>query len=782
MDQLGARLFEESARVAGGRVTVQAADTATGSRSVIREFLVDALHLFVLSSFAVAQPLFAVFQNAPQFFVARRSEADDLIAFAAVVLVAPPLVAVALEGIAWLAGATWRRRVHLGLVGLFFGLITLQLIGRVQPVDERVAVLLGVIAGAGFAALYTRVTYTRQLLTIGVFAPPLFLATFLFTRPVSAFVLGRQAAPPPPAIINVKPPVVFVVFDEFPVFALLDRNGELNARRFPNIAELARRSTWFRHVGSAHPLTQWAVPAIMSGIEPEEARLPDFNDYPNNLFTLLRNSYDLHITEPVTNLCPEAVCGQARPARPGRPQRPPPPPPPPLRARVFSLVDVTRALYPRMVLPGRYPGYTAGMEDPFGEFLGTPGSRDTAVGEEEQDQAPPPPLPSPVPGTTTGPQFAERVATEFGNDRTQRFRSFVSQIDARDEQLYFLHVLLPHLPYQYLPSGRRYNEAPIAGMRDGSWEPQGDWYTRLAEQRLLLQLGHVDRLVGELTARLQRLGIYDKSLVVVTADHGMSFLPGEPSRLVNDANKYEVGLVPLFIKAPHQEDGRVFDGYIQSVDILPTVAGLLGTAPSFPTDGQNMLAPGVTGRPQLRMRQHRSRDFVILDDPRGGVRAAALRLAERLGDGSSALDPFDFGPDRDLIVRRLQQLPVVGDSGLVAALDDASVYGAVSLASGVVPSHVRGTLRGPVRPDMQVAIAVNGTVGAVAPVVESTPEGARFAAMVPEWLFAEGPNIVTLLAVTGGGPARRIEPIALVASLGDAPPGDLINAGIDAPG
>src|SRR3954453_8720004 len=41
------------------------------------------------------------------------------------------------------------------------------------------------------------------------------------------------------------PPVVFVVFDEFPADDLLRPDGTIDAERFPNFAELASISTWF---------------------------------------------------------------------------------------------------------------------------------------------------------------------------------------------------------------------------------------------------------------------------------------------------------------------------------------------------------------------------------------------------------------------------------------------------------------------------------------------------------------------------------------------------------
>ena len=57
-------------------------------------------------------------------------------------------------------------------------------------------------------------------------------------------------------------------------------------------------------------------------------------------------------------------------------------------------------------------------------------------------------------------------------------------------------------------------------------------------------------MVGLLLARLQELGTYDESLIVVTADHGAAFEMGEPLRGVSAANADSVLWVPLLVKAP----------------------------------------------------------------------------------------------------------------------------------------------------------------------------------------------------------------------------------------
>ena len=54
------------------------------------------------------------------------------------------------------------------------------------------------------------------------------------------------------------------------------------------------------------------------------------------------------------------------------------------------------------------------------------------------------------------------------------------------------------------------------------------WAVVQAQQRYLLQAAMVNRILGRLIDRLRQAGLYERSLIIVTADHGMSFVPGEP--------------------------------------------------------------------------------------------------------------------------------------------------------------------------------------------------------------------------------------------------------------
>lgn len=107
-----------------------------------------------------------------------------------------------------------------------------------------------------------------------------------------------------------RTPVVFITFDEFPVTSLLDRDGDLDARRFPGFAAFARTSTWFADTTTVADGTRWASPIVIGGRYPERERMPAWFDYDPNLLSLLAPTHRVHAVEPVTRLCPPRVCGR----------------------------------------------------------------------------------------------------------------------------------------------------------------------------------------------------------------------------------------------------------------------------------------------------------------------------------------------------------------------------------------------------------------------------------------------------------------------------------------
>ena len=70
----------------------------------------EALHVVVLFSFAVAQPLYDLLGRHPQFFVSRGSESVDVALFVGAVSLGLPGVAIGLLAVARLSGRRAERR------------------------------------------------------------------------------------------------------------------------------------------------------------------------------------------------------------------------------------------------------------------------------------------------------------------------------------------------------------------------------------------------------------------------------------------------------------------------------------------------------------------------------------------------------------------------------------------------------------------------------------------------------------------------------------------------
>lgn len=199
----------------------------------------------------------------------------------------------------------------------------------------------------------------------------------------------------------------------------------------------------------------------------------------------------------------------------------------------------------------------------------------------------------------TDPVDPDRIAAERTafldslitlDTRVFDFRREVAAITARDlPRLHYLHALLPHVPWRLRPDGSSYADIGLPGYFS-KWD--GDQVkARIGQQRHLLQLGFADHLLGEYLDRLEAIGDLDRAMVVVTADHGVSFVAGERSRGVNETNVGGIAGVPLLFKEPNQQTGTVQTHPVRLVDIVPTIAALLEVEAPWTFAGQDMFDP-----------------------------------------------------------------------------------------------------------------------------------------------------------------------------------------------
>jgi hypothetical protein len=471
-----------------------------------------ALHLAALTSFAVAQPLFDLLGRTPEFLAVRGATRGEIVVLALVLVLVPPLVLLAVE----LAAGPARAAVHLALVAVLVGLVALQALDHVVA-----AALLGLAA----AAAYARLAAARAVLTVLAPAPLLFVALFLFHSPVSDLVWPGGQAHARPAPTAAPAPVVLVVFDEFAGMSIMDGDGRVDAARFPGFGRLARTSTWYRNAVTVSKATERAVPAILTGRHVERGTLPIHADHPNNLFTLLGDSHELNVHEGLTRLCPARLCPQ-------RARRT-------LRSDLGLFLEDLGVVYLHVLLPDDLRDRLPSIDDRWESFRG----------HRRSGVAP---------------------------DRAAVVERFVGSVAPRARPaLHFLHVLLPHAPYEYLPSGGRYEAPPgLPGLRHEEWGPD-PWLAAQAQQRYLLQVGYVDRVLGRLLDKLEATGLLERALVVVTADHGVSLQAGD-GRRTSRAHSEDIAFVPLFVKLPGQREPRMVDRPVPTTDVLPTIARVLG--------------------------------------------------------------------------------------------------------------------------------------------------------------------------------------------------------------
>ncbi len=146
--------------------------------------------------------------------------------------------------------------------------------------------------------------------------------------------------------------------------------------------------------------------------------------------------------------------------------------------------------------------------------------------------------------------FLDGFRTAKDDNLVADFRQFVRGIRPGPRPtLHAIHSLLPHRPWRYTADGRRYPGGELPGYRDRRWT-DSVWQAAQGYQRHLVQVQLVDRLLGELLDQLEQRGLYDRSLVVVAADHGVSFTPGTALRVATRETFGEIGAVPCSSRLP----------------------------------------------------------------------------------------------------------------------------------------------------------------------------------------------------------------------------------------
>jgi arylsulfatase A-like enzyme len=117
-----------------------------------------------------------------------------------------------------------------------------------------------------------------------------------------------------------------------------------------------------------------------------------------------------------------------------------------------------------------------------------------------------------------------------------------------------------------------------------------DWRdTDLMRQLYDAEVAAADAAVAALLESLQRAGVLDRTVVVVTADHGFAFDSG--THYAGNKLTLSEGVlrVPLVIRGPGIASGKSLDVPVSTLDVVPTLMELAGAPPDRQAHGRSLV-------------------------------------------------------------------------------------------------------------------------------------------------------------------------------------------------
>lgn len=657
---------------------MERSEIKTTTVSPNRRWLRESYHLFTLNCLGLALPLLQTLRGQPEFFLSHNLAASFPLVLTLALLVPLPL-ALSFLGRILMAFSDGLYRFYYRVV--LGGLVFVCFLPLAKSLTAVLGIAICLVGAVVFVVLYERYDEVRRwvgFLGLGLIVIP---AYFLMEPSIRNFITGYQKEPEAKYYqVDPETNLIVLVLDELQLAELMNADEAVDAKRFPNFGRLASDATWFKNAVTFSDQTKVVMPGVLSSRIPGEQEIGTYVNFPNSLFTLFGKSMKAELHERLTRVNPAPKARSTSS---------------PAQVSADLRILLLYALAPRE-LSQRLPIVT----NTWGNFLAHEG----------------------------------------------RYEDFVASLDSIKKPedgrklFFYYHLVLPHFPYTYMPSGKVYDssdDAYATGTDPLNQKWTDEWAAKQAAQRHLLQLGATDKLLGLLLDRLQEQGLYEDSLVVVFADHGVSFREGDDFRRLSATNYSDVIPVPFFLKAPNQQEGRVDERQVSLLDVLPTVAHYLGVEVPWSTAGIDLTRPIPPVKSFSVIQAYvRPRAYFKFEAGEHFRDSLKLKLA-RFGSGDWSR-VYNIGPVSEIVDKRVDQLEVK-DSPVSVEFRYPSLFEDVSNTDNFWPCRIRGTLSPAPQSGAPVALSINDVVAGT---TWAGPDGA-FSCMVPESAFKEGFNEVS---------------------------------------
>jgi arylsulfatase A-like enzyme len=232
-------------------------------------------------------------------------------------------------------------------------------------------------------------------------------------------------------------------------------------------------------------------------------------------------------------------------------------------------------------------------------------------------------------------------------------RVILERQDIAQPRFVWIHILPPHDPYLapspygglFLSTHKLTRLSDFIGFQNDAIPPGvsvADLRARYDES-----IAYADHSIGDFLEWLDQSGRFDRSVVIVSADHGESF---EHNWLKHTGPFLYNGLIriPLLIHVPGQKQGSRIIQAAEQVDLLPTILDLIGGQPPSWSEGTS-LTPAFRGKslpPRMifSMNLEANSTFLPISDGTVAVLDDEFKYIDRLGTKEVSLYRYRTDP------------------------------------------------------------------------------------------------------------------------------------------